>query len=99
MIGVGKTGTQSAAVDHRGAEARAVPQIGSAGRPGQDLSMIRVDIMGGNIVEFVLTEQKLVRYDVGGNLFRPGNVSPGAEIAVGVGRFEFEADILAAVVV
>src|SRR5258707_13994787 len=46
MIGIREAGTQSAAVDHRGAEARAVPQIGSAGRPGQDLGMIRVDIMG-----------------------------------------------------
>ena len=61
--------------------------------------MVGVDIVGGDIGKFVCTEQELVRDDIGGDLFRPGEVSLGAEIAVGVGRLEFEANVLAAVVV
>ena len=61
--------------------------------------MVGVDIVGGDIGYLVLTEQKLVRYDVGGDLFGPGDVSIGAEIAVGVVRLEFDADILPALVV
>ena len=61
--------------------------------------MVGVDKVGRNKVYFVLSEQELVRYHVGGDLLGPGEVSVSAEIAVGVGRFEFEPDILAAVVI
>src|ERR1700682_173296 len=99
VIGIRKAGAKPAAVDHRGAEARAIPQIGGAGRRGQDLGMVGVDIVVGDKVYFVLSEQKLVRYDGGGDLFCPGDVSPGAEVAIGVGRFEFEADIFPAIII
>src|SRR5882757_140356 len=99
MIGIRKAGAKPAAVDHRRAEPRAIPQIGDAGRASQDLGMVGVDIVAGDIVYFVLTEQKLVRYDVGGDLFGPGDVSIGAEIAVGVVGFEFDAHILPTLVV
>jgi hypothetical protein len=55
--------------------------------------------VGGDIGQFVRAEQELVRYDVGGDLLGPGEVSVGTEIAVRVIRLEFEANILSALVI
>ena len=99
VIGVGKAGAKSATVDHRGGKARAVPQIGSAGRGGQGLGVVGIDIMGGDIGERVGIEQILVRDHVGGELLSPCNVPIDLEIAVGVGGLELDADILRPVIV
>src|SRR3954462_13692 len=61
--------------------------------------MVDVDTMDGNVVYFVLTEQKLIRYHGGCDRLCPGNVAVGTEVAIGVGRFELDADILPALVV
>src|SRR5712664_1812016 len=47
-IGVGKASAQAAAVNHGCAEPRTVPQVGGAGRCGQDLGMVGVDIVVGD---------------------------------------------------
>src|SRR6516164_9917565 len=80
VIGVGKARTKSAAIDHRGGKARVVPQIRSPGRCGQDLAVIGVDVMGGNIGQLVCSEQELVRDDIGADLPRPGDVAVEPQI-------------------
>ena len=56
MIGIGKAAAQATAVDHAGAEAGAVPEVGRPSRAGPLLRVIGVDVMGGDIGELVGAE-------------------------------------------
>ena len=89
-----KAAAQAAAVDHARAEPGVVPEIGCAGRAGPLLRMIGVDVMAGDVGEFVGAEQILVRHDIGGDLPGPGEIAVGAEIAVLVGRAQFDAAVI-----
>src|SRR6185437_15299097 len=97
--GVGKAVAQAAAVNHRCTESGALPQIGGAGRCGQELGVVGVDVVVGDVVELGGIEQILVRHHVGGDLSGPGQVSIKMQIPVGVGGLEFDALIDAARVV
>ena len=99
MVGVGETAAQAAAVHHARAEPRALPEVGRAGRAGPLLRVIGVDVVAGDIGELVGAEQILVRHDVGGDLPGPGEIAVSAEIAVLVGRTQFDAAVIGLFVV
>ena len=90
---------QPAAIDHRPGERRVAPAIGCASRRGPELAVVGVDVVVGDVGQFIGIEQILVRYDVGPDLVPPGDVAVGAEVSVGVGRLQLDADIFALVVV
>src|SRR5262245_49236843 len=45
LAGVGKAASQTAPVDHIGAEASVVPEVGDTSRPRPDLGVVRIDVM------------------------------------------------------
>src|SRR4029077_9202821 len=91
VIGIGKAGPQSAAVNHRGTELRPFPEVGGAGGCRQLLGMIGGDGVRCDEGQFVGRKEKLVGYDVLADLRRPRQIAVSAEIAVDVVGLEFKA--------
>ena len=94
MISVGEARTKPAAIDHRSGKARIFPQVGSPGRCGQDLAVVGVDVVGGNVGQFVRAEQELVGDDIGAELACPSNVAVHPKIAHCIERLELEPEIV-----
>ena len=99
VVGVGEAGAQPAAVDRAHAEPRVVPEVRRAGRAGDPLRVVGVDVVAGDVGELVGAEQILVRHDGLGDLASHGDVAVGVEVAVLVGRAHFDALVLGLVVV
>src|SRR5665213_58974 len=99
MVGIGKTAAQAAAVDHARAEASILPEVGCASRAGPLLCVIGVDVVVGDIGEFVSAEQILIRDYVLGYLTRPSEVAVGAEVSVLVSCAELDTRVLGGFVV
>ena len=99
VIDVEIAGPQPAAIDHVGADAGAVPDIGHAARCGIRLGVVGEDPAVGDEGELIGAEKLLVRYDIGCPLDRPGQIAIEAERAIPVLRTPLDAVVFALLVV
>ena len=94
VVGIEVAGTQAAAVDHVGGEARPVPEIGDAAGSRPHLAVVGVDPVVLDVRQLSRTEKVLIADDVGRPLIGPGPVRVGSETTIGVHGLELDAGVL-----